>query len=301
MFDNPEFYKNLIDNLYEGVYFVDQDRKIIYWNKSAELITGYKSEQVTGHCCRDNILNHVTADGTLLCVSGCPLAACMDDGKPREAEVFLHHHDGHRLPVKVRASPIRDKAGEIIGAVETFSNNEQVLRNRRKVDELYQSAYIDPLTGVGNRRYLEDGIMAAKTMADRGIGIAGLILIDVDNLKYFNDTYGHMIGDQILKMVVQTLKHSLRSIDLLGRWGGDEFIAIVQDVKDLDTLQKVANKLRLMVENSNIDFEEGILSTTISIGATLVNVDESPEIIFQRADQLLYESKQAGKNKITVK
>jgi diguanylate cyclase (GGDEF)-like protein len=224
----------------------------------------------------------------------------MDDGKLREAEVFLHHHDGHRLPVIVRASPIRNINGEIIGAVETFSNNEQIIRNRRKVDELFQSAYIDPLTGIGNRRYLEDGMQAAKAMADRGIGIAGLILIDVDNLKYFNDTYGHMIGDQILKMVVRTLKHSLRSIDLLGRWGGDEFIAIAQDVKELDTLQKVANKLRLMVENSSIDFDEGTLSTTISIGATLVNVDE-PEIIFRRADRLLYESKQAGKNKITVK
>jgi diguanylate cyclase (GGDEF)-like protein/PAS domain S-box-containing protein len=301
MFDNPEFYKELIDNLYDGVYFVDRDRRIIYWNNGAERITGYKSNQVVGRLCRDNILNHITADGTLLCLTGCPLAASMDDGKPREAEVFLHHHDGHRLPVLVRASPIRNKDGEIIGAVETFSNNEQIIQTRRKVDELYQSAFTDPLTGIGNRRYLEEGMRTAKAMADRGIGTAGLILIDVDNLKHVNDTYGHEIGDQILIMVVRTLKHNLRAIDLLGRWGGDEFIAITQDVKDINILQDVAKKLHVMVENSRIDFETNSLSTTISIGATLINADETPEIVFQRADQLLYKSKQAGKNQITVK
>jgi diguanylate cyclase (GGDEF)-like protein/PAS domain S-box-containing protein len=300
MFDNPEFYKDLIDNLYDGIYFVDRDRRINYWNNGAERITGYKFNQVIGRFCRDNILNHITADGTLLCLNGCPLAASMDDGKPREAEVFLHHHDGHRLPVVVRVSPIRNKDGEIIGAVETFSNNEQVIQTRRQVDELRQSAFTDPLTGIGNRRYLEEGIRAARAAADRGIGIAGLILIDIDNLKQVNDTYGHEVGDQILLMVVRTLKHSLRGTDLLGRWGGDEFIAIIQDVQKLDTLQDVAKKLCVMVENSRLDLEIARLSITISIGATLVKMDETPENIFQRADQFLYKSKQAGRNQITI-
>jgi diguanylate cyclase (GGDEF)-like protein/PAS domain S-box-containing protein len=300
MFDNPEFYKDLIDNLYDGIYFVDRDRRINYWNNGAERITGYKFNQVIGRFCRDNILNHITADGTLLCLNGCPLAASMDDGKPHEAEVFLHHHDGHRLPVVVRVSPIRNKDGEIIGAVETFSNNEQVIQTRRQVDELRQSAFTDPLTGIGNRRYLEEGIRAARAAADRGIGIAGLILIDIDNLKQVNDTYGHEVGDQILLMVVRTLKHSLRGTDLLGRWGGDEFIAIIQDVQKLDTLQDVAKKLCVMVENSRLDLEIARLSITISIGATLVKMDETPENIFQRADQFLYKSKQAGRNQITI-
>jgi diguanylate cyclase (GGDEF)-like protein/PAS domain S-box-containing protein len=300
MFENPEFYKDLIDNLYDGVYFVDRDRRITYWNKGAERITGYKSDQALGRLCRDNILNHITADGVQLCFASCPLAASMEDGNPREAEVFLHHHDGYRLPVVVRASPLRDKDGEIIGAVETFSNNDLVIKTRRQVDELRQSAFTDPLTGIGNRRYLEEGIRAAKMAIDRGIGSAGMILIDIDNFKHVNDTYGHETGDQILLMVVHTLKHNLRSTDMMGRWGGDEFIAIVNDVQNPDTLEAIAKKLRVMVENSRIDLEAASLSITISIGATLVNVDE-PEIIFQRADRLLYESKQAGKNKVTVK
>lgn len=301
MFENPDFYKDLIDNLYDGVYFVDRERVITYWNKGAERITGYKSDNVKGRSCRDNILNHITANGIQLCLTNCPLAASMQDGQPREAEVYLHHHDGHRMPVIVRASPIRNLQGEIIGAVETFSNNEQVIQTRRQVDELRQTVFTDPLTGVGNRRYLEEGIRAAQMEMERGIGTAGLIFIDVDNFKQINDTYGHDIGDQILLMVVRTLKHNLRGTDILGRWGGDEFIVIIHDVQNLSTLQDIAKKLRVMVENSRLDLDIARLSITISIGATLIKEEETSEIFFQRADQLMYKSKQAGRNQITVK
>lgn len=300
MDDNPEFYKDIIDNLYDGVYFVDRDRRITYWNKGAERITGYKSSQTIGRHCRDNIINHITANGTQLCLTNCPLAASMEDGKPREAEVFLHHHDGHRLPVIVRASPIRNKDGEIIGAVESFSNNEKVIQTRRQVDELRQSVFTDPLTGVGNRRQLEERLYATKIEVERGVGIAGLIFIDIDKFKNINDTYGHEVGDEILLMVVRTLKHNLRATDLLGRWGGDEFMAIIQDVQDLSTLQDVAKKLRVMVESSRLDLETVRLSVTISIGATLIQAGKTSENFFQRADQLMYKSKQAGRNQITV-
>ena len=301
MFDNPEFYKDLIDNLYDGVYFVDRNRKITYWNKGAERITGYKSGQTIGRQCGENILNHITANGVQLCLTNCPLAASMEDGQPREAEVFLHHHDGHRMPVLVRASPIRNKYGEIIGAVETFSNNDQVIQTRRQVDELRQSVFTDPLTGIGNRRYLEEGIRAAKAGIERGAGIAGLIFIDIDNFKQINDAYGHEIGDQVLLMVVRTLKYNLRGSDMLGRWGGDEFIAIIHNVTNLNALQDIAKKLRIMVENSRLDLEITRVTITISIGATLLKEDESIENFFQRADQLMYRSKQAGRNQITVK
>ena len=300
MFDDPEFYKDLIDNLYDGVYFVDRDRRITYWNKGAERITGYKSDQVKGRLCRDNILNHITANGIQLCLTNCPLAASMQDGQTREAEVFLHHHDGHRLPVVVRASPIRNKDGEIIGAVETFSNNDQVVQTRRQVDELRQSALTDPLTGIGNRRYLEEGIRAIKVEVERGVGIAGLILIDIDNFKQINDTYGHEIGDQMLLMVARTLKYNLRSSDLLGRWGGDEFIAVIHNVHELSALRDIAKKLHVMVESSRLDLETARLSITISIGATLIKENETFDKFFQRADKYMYKSKQAGRNQITV-
>ena len=105
--EEKNFYKDIIDNLYDGIYFVDRDRVITYWNKGAERITGYSPAQTIGRSCRDNLLNHVTASGVQLCQNHCPLAAVMEDGREREVEVFLHHAQGHRLPVMIRATGSR--------------------------------------------------------------------------------------------------------------------------------------------------------------------------------------------------
>jgi PAS domain S-box-containing protein len=94
MTEYNDFSKKLIDNLYDGIYFCDRERVITYWNKGAERITGYPASLVIGHSCRDNLLNHVTADGLQLCLNDCPLAVCMKECQTREAEVLLHHADG---------------------------------------------------------------------------------------------------------------------------------------------------------------------------------------------------------------
>ena len=99
---NEAFYEKLIDGLHDGVYYVDTNRTIIYWNKSCERITGYSRAEVVGRSCKDNLLNHCTESGGELCLQGCPLTATIGDGAPREADVFLHHADGHRVPVRVR-------------------------------------------------------------------------------------------------------------------------------------------------------------------------------------------------------
>jgi PAS domain S-box-containing protein len=133
MGDDGDIYRDIVENLYDGVYIVDRERVITYWNKGAERITGYTRERVLGHSCRDNLLNHVTADGVELCLGLCPLAACMQDGVTREADVFVHHADGHRVPVMVRAAPLRDAEGRVVGAVETFSSDLGLLAVRQEL------------------------------------------------------------------------------------------------------------------------------------------------------------------------
>ena len=92
----------LLDSLFDGVYFVDLDRRITYWNAGAERISGYLRSEVVGSCCADNLLRHIDTEGHKLCQDGCPLAATMRDGKTRESSVYLHHKFGHRVPVLVR-------------------------------------------------------------------------------------------------------------------------------------------------------------------------------------------------------
>jgi diguanylate cyclase (GGDEF)-like protein/PAS domain S-box-containing protein len=279
---------------------VDRDRVITYWNKGAERITGYHAGEVVGHSCRDNLLNHVSANGVLLCLHNCPLAACMEDGKPREAEVFLHHAQGYRVPVRVRATPIRDARGDIIGAVETFSNNTRTLNLRHQLQELRRTTQTDPLTGVGNRAYLEGQLRAALAEFEGSPAPVGLLFIDIDHFKKFNDTFGHALGDKVLQMVAATLRHNVRASDAVGRWGGEEFLVLLYNIESEPVLSSLANKLRTLVEYSRLDWEATPLTVTISVGATLLQPDDTPESFVRRADLLMYKSKQTGRNRVTV-
>jgi diguanylate cyclase (GGDEF)-like protein/PAS domain S-box-containing protein len=298
--DEKNFYKEIIDNLYDGVYFVDRERVINYWNKGAERITGYSATQTIGRSCRDNLLNHVTANGVQLCQDHCPLSAVMEDGKEREVEVFLHHADGHRLPVAIRAAAIRNEAGEIIGAIETFSNNTSVMNTRRELRELHQVAMTDPLTGIGNHRYLEGRLRAVIAEFQNNASLPGLLFLDVDYFKQFNDAYGHNTGDHVLRMVAQTMRYAMRATDTTGRWGGEEFMAILHEVKGENDLRSAAEKVRALVGHSRLDVNGQGLTVTVSIGGTLLRADDTAESFVGRADELMYRSKQAGRNRVTI-
>jgi len=224
----------------------------------------------------------------------------MEDGNPREAEVFVHHADGHRLPVVVRATALRDRTGNVIGAIESFSNNSSVINARRRLSEMRQIVRTDALTKVGNRQHIEGRLHAVIAEFENTQKLAGLLFIDIDCFKKVNDTYGHDVGDKALCMVVNTIRHALRSTDTIGRWGGEEFVAILYDIFDEKTLYKIAEKVRMLVEVSHLETNTQSLSVTISIGATRLYTNDTPESILQRADGFMYRSKQAGRNRVTI-
>jgi diguanylate cyclase (GGDEF)-like protein/PAS domain S-box-containing protein len=291
-------YKEILDNLADGVYFVDRERRIIYWNKGAERISGFKATQVQGHFCQDNILNHVTENGTSLCQDGCPLHATLVDGNPRHAEIYLHHADGHRLPIMIRTSPIRDKDGEIIGAVETFSDNSKLINIRHQVRRLQDAALRDHLTGIGNRSFMEQRLQIAIWEFQQQHIPFGILFMDIDNFKMTNDTYGHKIGDRVLVMVASTLKENLRSEDFVARWGGEEFVALLGG-QDPQGLMAVAEKLSVLVQHSSLRAKGQNIGVSISIGISLARKEDTVKSIIHRADQNMYKSKQAGRGSIT--
>ena len=123
MVDNPSLYREVLDTIYDGVYFLDRQRKIFFWNKGAERITGYRAAEVMGRSCADNILCHVDKQGRNLCRDGCPAADLLNDGQHREAEVYLLHKNGYRKPVRIRVAPIEDASGRVEGVMEIFSDD----------------------------------------------------------------------------------------------------------------------------------------------------------------------------------
>jgi diguanylate cyclase (GGDEF)-like protein len=124
--------------------------------------------------------------------------------------------------------------------------------------------------------------------------------MDIDYFKEFNDIYGHNLGDSVLRMVSQTMRYALRATDSIGRWGGEEFIAILHDVRDQEDLRVAAEKVRALVRHSRLDIDGQGLTVTISVGGTLLLASDTPDSLVGRADQLMYRSKHDGRNRVTI-
>ncbi|OHB32832.1 MAG: diguanylate cyclase [Desulfuromonadaceae bacterium GWC2_58_13] len=291
--------QNLIEDLHDGIYFVDLERKIFRWNKAAETITGYPESRMLGRRCSDNLLMHVDGDGNQLCVDMCPLAHTMKDGKTRESEVYLHHRDGHRVPVWVRTTPLRNEKGEIVGGAELFSDLSQKAATALRLRELEQLALLDSLTQLANRRYLESEIKSRLSESIRCGLRFGVLFIDVDHFKGFNDTHGHEAGDQALQTVARTLTSTARSYDLYGRWGGEEFVGVIRNV-DRQGLLVIGERCRKLVEHSQVELGSSRQQVTISIGASVAEPGDDIHALIKRADQLMYQSKAAGRNRISI-
>lgn len=294
-------YRDLLDNLADGVYFTDAHRQILFWNRGAEQITGFPREEVTGHHCWDDQLMHIDSEGHGLCKTGyCPLVRAINSGTMQITEAYLRHRQGHRVPVLIKTMPMRDNDGKIVGAVEVFNDNSAALAMKRTVRELERLALLDPLTGLSNRRHMETALRAGMEEHGRhGTGM-GVCFLDVDNFKAVNDTHGHDAGDEALRVVARNLAGNSRAYDVAGRWGGEEFL-IASSRLDLAELCVIAERYRTLIENSRVTWAGDKFSVTVSIGATMVREDDTVESVVTRADQLMYESKRAGKNRVTCR
>jgi len=292
-------FKKILENLHEGLYLVDRDGVITYWNKAAEQISGFSANEVVGKSCSDNILTHVDSDGNNLCTGMCPLATTIADGKPREDEIYMHHKDGHRIPVSIRASTLTDRGGNIIGGIELFTSISHQVAYEIKVKELEKLALLDNLTQLPNRNYIEREIQSRYEAKMRYNVPFGILFIDIDHFKQFNVTYGHDMGDDVLKFVANTFIANARPFDLYGRWGGEEFIGVIHDING-KSLELLGNRLRSLVDTSYIIRGNKKLYVTISIGATVINNDDTIDRLIKRADTLLYKSKAEGRNRLTM-
>jgi PAS domain S-box-containing protein len=207
-------YRQILERVDEGVYFVDPARRITYWNPAAERITGYTAAEVEGRSCADDVLRHVSETGKPLCLTACPLSAVMRDGRLRQANVYLHHKSGHRVPVVVKGQPIIDAEGRVVGSVELFHQRTSA---HVVVDDPFEVG-LDAVTGLVGRRSGQRRLVAAAASAGADDAL-GVLFVDVDRFKAVNDEHGHAMGDRVLRMVGQTLAHGLRPTDLPVRWG----------------------------------------------------------------------------------
>jgi diguanylate cyclase (GGDEF)-like protein/PAS domain S-box-containing protein len=297
---DPSVFERILDQVGDGVYFVDREKRIRLWNAGAEAITGFGPQDVLGEPCGNHWLCHVDAEGHTLCANGCPLDRSLASERPWEHEAYLQHKLGHRVPVRVKTWPLRDRQGHVIGAVEVFRSTIVGRQQEQLIEELSQLAMVDDLTHLPNRRHFDLQLDRRLAELNRFGWPFGVLMIDLDRFKEVNDCFGHHVGDQVLHMVGRTLLANCRAVDTVARWGGEEFAAIIANVRE-EELLTVAEKLRVMVETSGLrESSSAPVRVTISVGGAMARPNEPAGELMRRADDMLYAAKRSGRNRVCL-
>jgi len=272
-----EYLNLLLTSMPVGVITVDAlSHRIEDVNQEAAALMGAPPEAIKGKSCFE----------FFSCRKGrCPVR---DLGEEVDrAERILRRTDGVEIPVLKTVKHFQIDSGEKI--IETFMD----LTERKKMEEqLYSLSISDNLTNAYNRRYFTQKLVEEIERTRRNGNRFSLIMLDIDHFKNINDSFGHNAGDMVLKSLVEVISSRIRKIDTLGRWGGEEFVILLPDttVKNAVCL---AEELRKSLSHMDIP---GVARVTASFGVAGYCLGDSVDTLVQRADNLMYEAKAAGRN-----
>ena len=283
---NPAHCQAILEGLPNGLYVVDRDRKILFWNKGAEQITGYRGQDVVGRYCQDNLLMHCDENYELLCDEHCPLKDTMSDGQPRETNVYLRHKEGHRVPVRVRAIPVRDAEGAIVGAAETFDERHDVPELRMHPNAQAVHNHMDDRTGVSDEASTKSYLEACLRDYEEDHIPFGVLLIAIDGLAEFRKSYGGQAVAKVMHTVAITLAKSLREGDIVGDWTDGRFLALVVNCPPA-TLAQIVFMLKRVVSVAEIPWWGERVSVTVSIGGAAVRPGDTGGSLLARSESAL--------------
>lgn len=287
-------FRYLLDHMPLGAYIVQPDRKIVYWNHAAEQITGYSEDWMIGRTCPESHLIHLNKDGVSLCDAFCPLLRGLETGETHREKLWALHKENYRILLNVLIIPIRDRNGAVIGAAELFDRASEEKYSEDMVKSLYDAATHDPVSGLSGRRYMEN-YLEYKISEYRLFNIPFAVLfMDIDEFHEFNNVHGHDAGDRVLKTFGDAVASGLRGTDVLGRWGGDEFLAVAA-IREPGDISGLVNRMRTVTEHLQVQTRAGnTLSVRISVGITIVREQDDTASIVDRADQYMYRAKQTS-------
>jgi len=189
--------------------------------------------------------------------------------------------------------PVLNEADGIEGRLWSF---EDITARKRTEESLFRMATVDRLTELYNRQHFETELAQALARTKRYKSDISLVMFDVDHFKMVNDTYGHDAGDRVLYELGERSTATLRESDLLARWGGEEFIAILPDT-GMQKAGQMAERLRREIASEPFP---GIGTITISLGVTNIHPEDNSNTVLKRLDNALYDSKRMGRNRVTV-
>jgi diguanylate cyclase (GGDEF)-like protein/PAS domain S-box-containing protein len=278
----------------EGIVVLDEHRLILRVNQAFTRITGYLGEEVVGK-------NPRVLELDLLDVRYySEMWDRIDNSGSWEGEICSKRKDGSIFPSHFAMNTVKDQTGCVKNYVATFVDITAIKAAAAEIERL---AYYDALTGLPNRRLLQDRLKRALIASARSRREGAILFIDLDNFKSLNDTLGHDMGDLLLKLVAQRLVACVREGDTVSRLGGDEFVVMLTDLSDegVDAgaqTEFVANKILSTLTQPYMLVDQEYRNSP-SIGAVLFNYQDADiESLLKQADIAMYQAKKAGRNTV---
>ncbi len=296
---NKSNYQNLLDNLYEGIYYVDLKKTIKYWSSGAKRITGYSSDEVLGKRCSANILKPQSLDGKEMCKTNCILTYILKTKSFAQTEIYITHKDGHKVLIALRVAPMFDHTGKIVGITQIFTDSKEKIDLDEKEAESRKTAYFDPITKLPNRNSFEMLLNSTFSGFRRNIWSFGVFLFTIDNLNKFRNMYSLVIRNNILRKVCDAVADNLRPFDTLGKWSEQEFAAIVINL-DEEKLTMIGERIKTLINKIALPVGKGSIKITLSIGASIATQNDSSEILMSRVKSHLEQSIRKGGNRFTT-
>jgi diguanylate cyclase (GGDEF)-like protein/PAS domain S-box-containing protein len=297
--NDPEIYQTVLDSLQTGVYIVDRNRRIRFWNEGAEQITGYLRQDVVGRFLRDHLLATGDKVKDLDSDADDPINLAFRDGKPSIKGVSILHKDGYRVPIVLRTSPIRNSRGAVVGAAESFESNRSASMWTRRHSAFADFGCLDAVTGVAAMSFMETQIREHLiTFVEHNIPF-GILLIQIDQLNEFRARRGPGVVPIILRIIAQSVENCVRPTDLVGCWGENQFVAILLECRESD-VARVGERVRRMIGQAEIEWWGDKFSVTSPVGGSGCRAGDEVELLVARAASSLQESVVKGGNCVTV-
>jgi PAS domain S-box-containing protein len=275
--------RETLDQMDDGVYVVDLHRTISYWNPAAERITGYAADAAVGHRCWHNLLRHIDDHGHQLCRGWCPLLAAMQDGREREADVYLHHHDGHRVPVHVRAVPTRGSDGTINGAIEYFYERVVERVPDPPPPPISPQSLSGELAGLDSRAVVERQMRSRLEALRHGGASFGLLLLRLSSAGAVAQRHGRAVHDDLRKAVARTLLYAVRRIDAVAIWDEQTFAVLLQGLSAAELGDHLA-RLSFLIEQTFLVVEHRIIRFSSLAAMAPARPEDTLEILVARTE-----------------
>ncbi|MEX1266722.1 MAG: EAL domain-containing protein, partial [Woeseia sp.] len=295
VFEEKERAQVTLQSIGDGVITTDAEGRIDYINPVAQDLTGWEIRSARGKPIEE--IMTIVNEHTRSSVEN-PVMRCLKEGRviALAENAVLIAAEGNEIPIQDSAAPIRDRIGNIIGAVMVFHDVSKETRLFRQLS--YQASH-DAVTGLINRREFENRLVTALDSTHGNTRLThGLLYIDLDQFKVVNDTFGHTAGDELLLQVSKIIQANIRSTDIVARLGGDEFGVLLERC-DEQRAMEVAESIRDAIEEHRFTWQDAFTNVRCSIGIVIVNPDSGNIAkIMSAADVACYSAKDMGRNQV---